>query len=147
MKKLIIFLLFPLFTFAQEVDKKEWKQLFNGKNLDGWKVKIRNYELNNNYGNTFKVEDGLMKVRYDASAYPAFNERFGHIFYKDKFSYYKIAVEYRFVGDQAIDGPGWATRNSGIMVHGQTEAMQEQDFRFGICGHKIQMGLILQDIF
>jgi hypothetical protein len=134
MKKVLAFLLFPLLTFAQEIDRKEWKQLFNGKNLDDWKVKIRNYDLNNNHGNTFRVEDGLMKVRYDASAYPAFNERFGHIFYKDKFSYYKIAVEYRFVGEQAIEGPGWATRNSGIMVHGQTpESMgKDQDFPISI---------------
>ena len=95
----------PVFTFAQTIEKKEWKQLFNGKNLNGWLPKIRNYELNDNFANTFRVENGLMKVRYEG--YDSFNERFGHIFYKDKFSYYKIAVEYRFVGEQATNGPGW----------------------------------------
>ena len=132
MKKLLVFLLFPCLTFAQQIDKKEWKQLFNGKNLNDWKVKIRNYDLNNNYGKTFRVEDGMMQVRYDASAYPAYNERFGHIFYKDKFSYYKIAVEYRFVGEQAIEGPGWATRNSGIMIHCQTPESRGKDQDFPI---------------
>ena len=132
MKKLIVLLFLPLLTFAQQADQTEWKQLFNGKNLDGWKVKIRNYALNDNFGKTFRVEDGLMKVRYDA--YQSFDERFGHIFYKDKFSYYTIATEYRFVGEQATNGPGWATRNSGIMVHGQSpESMgKDQDFPISI---------------
>jgi hypothetical protein len=134
MKNILIFLLFPLITLAQEVDKKEWKQLFNGKNLNDWKIKIRNYDLNNNYGNTFRVENGLMKVRYDANPYPSFDERFGHIFYKDKFSYYMIAIEYRFVGEQAKNGPEWATRNSGIMIHCQSpESMgKDQDFPISI---------------
>ena len=41
-----------------------------------------------------------------------------------------MVVEYRFVGDQIKDGPGWATRNSGMMLHGQSpESMAlDQDF-------------------
>jgi Domain of Unknown Function (DUF1080) len=132
MKKLLFLLLVPFLTFAQKAEKKEWKQLFNGKNLDGWSPKIRNYELNDNFANTFRVEDGLMKVRYEG--YDSFNERFGHIFYKDKFSFYKIAVEYRFVGEQATNGPGWATRNNGIMLHCQSpQSMgKDQDFPISI---------------
>jgi hypothetical protein len=132
MKKLLILTLLPLISLAQKADEKEWEQLFNGKNLDGWIPKIRNYAVNENFGNTFRVEDGMMKVRYDA--YDKFNERFGHIFYKDKFSYYTFAVEYRFVGEQANEGPGWATRNSGIMIHCQKpETMgKEQDFPISI---------------
>lgn len=137
MKKLLTFLsvlCFPLLTFSQlqTVDQKEWKQLFNGKNLDGWQPKIRNHALNDNFANTFRVADGMMQVRYDG--YTSFNEMFGHIFYKDKYSYYRIATEYRFVGDQATDGPGWATRNSGIMIHCQApETMgKDQDFPISI---------------
>ena len=33
---------------------------------------------------TFRVEDGLLKVRYDQ--YDAFNNRFGHLFYQDELS-------------------------------------------------------------
>ena len=84
--------------------KGKWKQLFNGKNLHGWNVKISGHELNDNYGNTFSVKDGLMKVNYNA--YDSFNNRFGHIFYKTPYAYYLIAVEYRFVGKQAKGGPG-----------------------------------------
>jgi hypothetical protein len=106
----------------------EWIQLFNGKNLDGWKVKITGYDLGDNYGNTFRVEDGVMKVCYDQ--YEKFDGKFGHIFYETPFSHYVIRVEYRFVGEQCPGGPGWAFRNSGIMLHGQSpESMRkDQDF-------------------
>jgi hypothetical protein len=108
--------------------KSQWVSLFNGKNLDGWKVKIRGYDLNENFGNTFRVEDGILKVSYDQ--YDKFDGRFGHIFYDGTFSHYILRVEYRFVGEQCPGGAGWALRNSGIMAHGQSaESMKkDQDF-------------------
>jgi hypothetical protein len=119
---------------AQTKDVKEWVQLFNGKDLTGWIPKITGYETGENYGNTFRVENGLMKVVYDADKYPKWAGQFGHVFYKDKFSYYIIAAEYRFVGEQAIGGPAWALRNSGIMVHCQDPKtmMKNQDFPISI---------------
>ncbi|MHC4205682.1 MAG: 3-keto-disaccharide hydrolase [Planctomycetota bacterium] len=109
-----------------------WISLFNGKNLDGWKPKITGYELNDNYGDTFRVEDGVMKVCYDK--YEKFGGKFGHIFYKEKFSHYRLRLEYRFLGDQTPGGPGWAFRNSGIMIHCQSpESMRkDQDFPVSI---------------
>ena len=113
-------------------EKGEWIQLFNGKNLDGWKVKITGYELNDNHGDTFRVEDGVLKVAYDQ--YEKFDGKFGHIFYHQPFSNYRLRVEYRFLGDQCPGGPGWAFRNSGIMIHGQSpESMRKgQDFPVSI---------------
>jgi hypothetical protein len=110
----------------------KWIQLFNGKNLDGWKVKITGYELNDNHGNTFRVEDGVLKVAYDQ--YEKFDGKFGHIFYRQPFSNYLLRVEYRFVAQQCPGGPGWAFRNSGIMIHGQSpESMRkEQNFPVSI---------------
>lgn len=109
-----------------------WIQLFNGKDLKDWNIKITGFPLNENYGNTFRVEDSLLKVRYDK--YPNFNGHFGHIFYKNPYSHYKIRVEYRFVGEQAPGGASWAYRNSGIMIHGQSaESMDlNQDFPVSI---------------
>lgn len=110
-------------------EKEEWITLFNGKDLNDWTVKITGYPAGENFANTFRVEDGLMKVRYDG--YDNFNERYGHIFYnKKKFSHYKLRVEYRFVGEQVNGGPGWAFRNSGAMLHCQSpESMHiDQDF-------------------
>lgn len=119
-------------TKPNDPEKKEWKQIFNGKNLDGWDVKIRGYALNDNFGNTFRVENGMMTVGYEK--YDKFNDRFGHIFYRERFSHYIVAAEYRFVGEQAPGGAGWATRNSGIMVHSQSAASmgKDQDFPISI---------------
>ena len=112
--------------------RSEWIQLFNGKNLDGWDVKITGHDLNDNFANTFRVEDGLLKVRYDG--YNGFNNQFGHIFYHEPFSRYIIAVEYRFVGPQAPGGAAWALRNSGIMIHSQSakSMAKDQDFPISI---------------
>ena len=106
----------------------EWIPLFNGKNLDGWTVKIRGHEPGDNFGDTFRVEEGVLKVSYEH--YDEFRERFGHIFYDAPYSNYVLRVEYRFVGQQAPGGPGWAVRNSGVMVHGESpETMaKDQDF-------------------
>ena len=96
---------------------EKWESLFNGKNLEGWSIKIRNYKYNDNYADTFRVEDGKMVTRYDK--YKAFRGKYGHIFYKEKLSHYRLRVEYRFVGKQPARSPGWALRNSGIMIHCQ----------------------------
>ncbi len=119
---------------AAEEPQEKWIQLFNGKNLDGWTPKIRYRELGEDPGETFRVEDGKLVVRYDREIYPEFNETFGHIFYKDKFSHYRIRVEYRFVGEQVKGGPNWAIRNSGIMLHGQDPRtmLKDQDFPVSI---------------
>ena len=129
---ILLFLLPVLLNGQENKSEENWIPLFNGKDLDDWVVKISGYELGDNFGNTFRVEDGMMKVAYDA--YDKFDNRFGHIMYRLPFSSYRIRVEYRFVGEQAPEGPGWAYRNSGIMVHGQApETMtKDQDFPISI---------------
>jgi hypothetical protein len=132
MKKLFTcgLLILTLTGMAQKKKANGWIQLFNGKDLTGWDIKIKGHDLNENYGNTFRVEDGLLKVRYDQ--YTNFNEQYGHLFYKKNFSAYLIVVEYRFVGEQVAGGPGWALRNSGIMLHGQSAASMGKDQDFPI---------------
>jgi len=109
-------------------DGKVWRSLFNGKDLDDWTIKVTGYDLGENPGNIFTVENGLLKTSYDA--FETFEKQFGHIFYKGTFSHYRLRMEYRFYGEQLSGGPGWALRNSGIMAHGQTpESMgKDQDF-------------------
>lgn len=109
----------------------EWVQLFNGKDLKGWTPKIRTYELGDNYADTFRVEDGAIKVSYDKYDGP-FAERFGHLFFEKPFSHYLLRIEYRFVGEQAKEGPGWALRNSGVMIHGQTPETILKDQKFPV---------------
>jgi hypothetical protein len=117
-----------------EDNTASWIQLFNGENMDNWIVKISKHELNENFANTFRVEDGLMKVRYDG--YETFDRQYGHIFYNKPFSHYILRVEYRFVGEQAPEGEGWALRNSGAMLHCQDPAtmLKDQDFPISIEG-------------
>lgn len=123
--------LFLTGTFASAADKEQWIQLFNGKDLTGWTPKIRGYELGENFGNTFRVENGVIKVSYDQYD-GGFNERFGHLFYKDAFSNYRLRIEYRFVDEQCPGGPNWAWRNSGVMIHGQPAESMAKDQRFPV---------------
>ena len=120
---------FTLLSCSQTGKEKEnWVPLFNGKDLTGWDIKIKGYPLNENFNNTFRVEDGVIKVSYDN--YTKFNGEYGHLFYKGSFSHYKLRLEYRFTGEQAPGGQAWAFRNSGAMLHGQEAATMgiDQDF-------------------
>lgn len=107
--------------------------MFDGKDLKGWKVKIEGYPLNDNFANTFRVENGLLKVSYDGYN-GLLNDRYGHIFYKKKFSAYLIVVEYRFYGNQTKDGAKWAYLNNGIMLACQSpeSMMLDQDYPISI---------------
>ena len=111
--------------------KEKWIQLFNGKDLTGWKVKIAGHELGDNFANTFRVEDGLLKVSYDRYN-GKFDGKFGHLFYHKEFTNYRLRVEYRFTGEQVPGGPGWALRNSGIMIHGQSPESMGKDQSFPV---------------
>jgi hypothetical protein len=110
--------------------KSGWVSLFNGKDLEGWTPKIKGYEAGENYGDTFRVEDGVLRVSYDR--YPGFDGRFGHLFSKHKYSSYRLRIEYRFVGDQCPGGPAWALRNSGVMIHGQSPGSMRKDQDFPV---------------
>lgn len=105
-----------------------WIQLFDGRSLEGWTVKIAGHDPGDNFGNTFRVENGLLKVGYEE--YETFDGRFGHLFYKDQLSHYRLRVDYRFVGEQCHGAPEWAFRNSGIMVHGQPIETMGRDQEF-----------------
>ncbi len=109
-------------------DGGRWVRLFDGKTLDGWTVKITGHEAGDNFGDTFRVEDGLLKVGY--AEYESFGGRFGHLFYREELSHYRLRLEYRFVGEQCLGGPEWALRNSGVMVHGQSIDSMTRDQEF-----------------
>jgi hypothetical protein len=117
---------------AAPVPAADWIQLFNGRDLAGWTPKFSKHDLGENFNNTFRVEDGLLKVRYDK--WTMFAGEFGHMFYKDKFSYYRIAAEYRFVETQVPGGPAWAQRNNGLMLHSPDPKtmLKDQDFPISI---------------
>ena len=117
---------------AGNATKEEWIQLFNGNDISDWMVKIHHHETGDNYGNTFRVEDGLIKVRYDQ--YDSFNNRYGHLYFKQPYSYYHLVVEYRFTGIWRKDAPEYTIKNSGVMLHSQDPRtmLREQDWPISV---------------
>jgi hypothetical protein len=122
-------LLFPITTSAAPTGgAPAWMPLFNGRNLDGWKVKITGHPLGENFGNTFRVDNGVLRVAYDK--YKSFDGRFGHLFFHKPFAHYRLRVEYRFLGAQIPGGPPWAFRNSGVMIHSEPPEGMARDQKF-----------------
>jgi hypothetical protein len=97
--------------------------LFNGRNLDGWTPKFAGYAMGENPRNTFRVEDGLLRVSYDE--YENFDDLYGHLYYALPFSHYRLRFDYRFTGEQVPGGATWNVRNSGVMLHSQAAATNE----------------------
>jgi hypothetical protein len=121
-----------LIVSGQTSAEAQWQPLFNGENLDGWTPKIRGQETGADPLDTFRVEDGLLTVSY--ADYDEFNHQYGHLFYAQPYSHYRLRLEYRFVGQQAPGGQQWAFKNSGVMVHSQApDSMPAlQDFPISI---------------
>ena len=117
-----IFILLFLF-YSCKVEKnsnsiEEWVSLFNGKDLNGWNIKIANHSLNDNFNNTFQVQDSMIRVVY--TEYDDFDDKYGHMYYKTPYSYYKLRFDYRFLEEQTSGGENWNVRNSGVMIHSQS---------------------------
>ncbi len=112
-------------TAKNNAGKQEWIELFNGKDINDWVVKINHHDVGEDPANTFRVEDGIIKVRYDK--YDKFNEQFGHLYFKQPFSYYHLVVEYRITGEWRKDAPAYTIKNSGVMFHSQDPITMPRD--------------------
>jgi hypothetical protein len=126
-------LLLSTAAFGQnDPPREDWVPIFNGKNLDGWTVKIAGHGVGDNYADTFRVENGILRASYDN--YQEFRNRFGHLYYRDKLSHYRLVLEYRFVGEMMKDAPNYVRLNSGVMIHSQApETMpKEQNFPISV---------------
>lgn len=130
--KFIILLAVVCPITVKSQSQQKWVSLFNGKDINDWVVKINHHETGENYGNTFRVEDGMIKVRYDQ--YEKFNEQFGHLYFKKPFAYYHLKFEYRITGKWRTDAPSYTIRNSGVMFHSQDPHTmpKEQDWPISI---------------
>jgi len=96
MKTLLTLCCFVALTFSVSAQGGDWIELFNGKNLDGWKISEKSQ--------SFQVEDGVIKV-----AGPR-----GHAFYNGDvanhdFNNFEVIAEVKTM-------PG---ANSGIFIHTQ----------------------------
>jgi hypothetical protein len=110
----------------------EWVQLFNGKDMNDWTVKVHHHETGVNFGNTFRVEDGMIKVRYDQ--YAEFNDQFAHLYYNTPYSNFHLKLEYHFTGELQRGAPEYTILNSGVMYHSQDPRtmLKEQDWPISV---------------
>jgi len=129
---LLFVILVSCATHQKTGPKNQWVKLFNGKDLNDWIVKIHHHNTGVNFGNTFRVEDGLIKVRYDQ--YSDFNDQFGHLYYKTPFSNYHLKLQYRFWGNLQKGAPSYTLLNSGVMFHSQDPRgmLKEQNWPISI---------------
>ena len=119
--------------YSKAEDKKNtWISLFNGKDIKDWTVKINHHDAGQNFGNTFRVEDGMIKVRYDQ--YGAFNDQFGHLYFNQPFSKFHLKFQYRITGEWQKDAPSYTIRNSGVMYHSQDPRtmLRDQDWPISV---------------
>lgn len=78
------------------------KDLFNGKDLEGWHMDVPMMDSVPDAPNPFVVRDGMLL---------SLGEPRGHLITDDSFADYRLEFEYRFTGE-----PG----NCGILVHAST---------------------------
>ena len=117
-------------SLSNTADQEEWIDLFNGKDLSDWTIKFANQDLGVNYRNTFRVQDSMIRIAYDA--YDSFDDAYAHMYYKTPYSYYKLRFDYRFTGEQVKGGEDWNVRNSGIMLHSQSAESNDQGQYFPV---------------
>ena len=69
--------------------------LFNGKDLSGWKVVLKSVEGETFNGETFSVRDSVLHVT---------GKPFGYLRTEKKYSDYRLHLEWRWAGAEAVDG-------------------------------------------
>jgi len=116
-KFFIVLFLASCIHSQKTANSNQWVKLFNGKDLHDWAVKIHHHEVGENFGNTFRVEDGMIQVRYDQ--YGDYNDQFAHLYFKEPFSHYHLKLDYRFTGELQKGAPSYTLLNSGVMFHSQ----------------------------
>ena len=137
MKTKLLIYLFCLISYSCFSEKDDWISIFDGESLNGWEMKIAGYELNNNYRNTFSVQDGVIRVSY--RDYDLFDRNFGHLFYtKKKYKNYHLKMDYRFYGNHVNlfknEDEAWNYKNSGVMLHSEdpSKMLLNQEFPVSI---------------
>ncbi|WKN30966.1 DUF1080 domain-containing protein [Porifericola rhodea] len=95
-------LAFLLFSFTHHNTLAQSKNLFNGKNLDGWHMDVPEMDKNSDARAPFIVRDGKLV---------SLGTPGGHLISDASYENYRLEVEYRFAAD-----PG----NCGVLVHAST---------------------------
>jgi hypothetical protein len=116
---------------SKSAKPSKWIPLFNGKDLSGWQIKIAGQQLGVNHLNTFRVEDGILKIKYDQ--YKMFDSQFGGLYTTKPYTNYRLKAEYRFIGELTPGAPSWGYRDSGVQFHCQHPKTMDLSQNFPIC--------------
>ena len=130
LKRFAFIALLSLSSSILRADTPQWIPLFDGKTLNGWTPKFAGHEVGKNPYNTFRVEDGILKVSYDE--YDTFAGQYGHLYSNHVYSHYRLRMEYRFEGDMMPDAPNYVNLNSGVMIHSQSPLSMGLDQSFPV---------------
>jgi len=90
---------------------KSSMELFNGKNLDGWYVFIKDKGRNNDPKKVFTVQNGLVRIS---------GEEFGCLTSNEEYENYKLEVEFKW-GDLTFAPRVNNARDSGVLLNSTGE--------------------------
>jgi len=98
----------------RDSEGREWKPLFNGKDLEGWKVVLENDQPGNDPENIFQVVDGKIHVYRDT---PRGKQMpFGVIITDGSYSDYRFRFEYKW-GVKKFAPREHLIRDAGLLFH------------------------------
>jgi len=101
-------------TFAQSAFGPDWRPLFNGTNLDGWTIQLRDQARNADPARLVQVDNGTLHFYKDAEA--GISQPTGYIATQKKYSHYRLRLEFKW-GEKKFTSRMGAPRNSGLLYH------------------------------
>jgi hypothetical protein len=124
----------------QQQPGEQWQSLFDGQTLNGWTTKIVGYPAGQDPLETFRAKDGVLYINYDKYG-GNMQSRWSHLFYKEPFKAYRLALEYRFVGAETPNTPPRRTLvNSGVLYHSQSPQSMKLNQLFPISAENQLLG-------
>jgi Domain of Unknown Function (DUF1080) len=113
-------------------DEEQFRELFNGKDLDGWRVEgAREYQEDGEAKPVWVVKDGMLTCMVNSQA------SFGFLRYKEKeFGDFVLHVEYRMI---ARPNPKAARCNSGIGIRTVPFDPLKIDSRPSVAAYEVQL--------
>ncbi len=104
-----------LFSFVGSFHAQgQWRDLFNGKDLQNWQITIAGQEPGKDPDQLVQVRDGNIHMYADTDENA--NVPFGVIVHEEEFSHYHLSLEYRWTGKKFAPRKE-AIRDAGLLYH------------------------------